>query len=292
MKTPIVSLMTSSLVLLASACGSEDESALDASQPLAVELRFDATIGGVTAACDVEYAGLGSAGASAMLADARMFVSEIQLRTTDGEWRTVELDQDTIWQTANVALLDFENDTGSCDGTGTEETNSLVTGQIAPGEYRGLRFTVGVPFELNHLDDATAPAPLNSPGMFWQWQDGYKFLKVDWMPTGANRWNVHLGSRACDNGGNPNTAPPTSCALPNRPVIELSEFTPGDTVEFALDGLIGSADITQNLVDTPPGCMSAPAEASDCSPVWSALGLSFDTGTCANGCAAQNVFRL
>ena len=39
------------------------------------------------------------------------------------------------------------------------------------GEYTGLQFRVGVPPELNHLDAAVAPAPLNDPGLWWARDD-------------------------------------------------------------------------------------------------------------------------
>ncbi len=267
------------------ACGSDDETG-----DVPVEIGFEATVGGLTAACDTEYNAVDAAGNSAMIADARLFVSEIELRTAGGEWRTLTLDQDSIWQTDSVALLDFEDGAGSCSSSGTQETNSRVTGRIAEGDYRGLRFTVGIPFSLNHLDDATAPAPLNSPGMFWAWKDGYKFVRVDWMPIGANRWNVHLGSRACDNDDQPNTAPPSSCGRSNRPRVQFDDFTPGDSLTLALDALIANADLASNLVDSPPGCMSAPMEEVDCAPVFSALGLDFLSGACRDDCATQTVF--
>ncbi|MEM6730993.1 MAG: MbnP family copper-binding protein, partial [Myxococcota bacterium] len=213
------------------ACGSDD--------PITVDLDFNAEIAGQALACDTEYSTAG-----AMLADARLFISEIELMNSDGEWVDLDLDQETIWQHQNIALLDFENGVGSCSSSGTTEMNGRVTGTLPEGDYDGLRFSVGVPFDQNHLDDATAPAPLNSPGMFWAWQDGYKFLRVDWMPTGGDRWNVHLGSRACDNGGNPNTAPPSSCGRSNRSQIEIESFSLGQDIAIDFFELVENADIT------------------------------------------------
>ncbi|MEO0813097.1 MAG: MbnP family copper-binding protein [Myxococcota bacterium] len=231
-----------------------------------------------------------ASGGSAMLADARMFVSSLEARNSDGDWIPVSLTQESIWQHESVALLDFEDGTGSCSTSGTTETNSEVVGTLPDEEFDTLRFAVGLPFELNHLDDATAPAPLNSPGMFWAWQDGYKFLRVDWMPTGANRWNVHLGSRACDNGGAPNTAPPTSCDRPNRPEILIEGWSIGESVTIDLGQLVADSNLSANLENSPPGCMSAPAETADCDPVFSSLGLDFASGGCESGCDGQSVF--
>lgn len=266
------------------ACGDDDD-------PVAVTLNFNAVVGSVAAACDTMISAVDANGTDATLADARLFISEIELQDEDGAWTAVDLDQDSIWQTENVALLDFENGQGSCSSSGTTEMNSQVVGQLPNGDYTGLRFTVGIPFDLNHLDDATAPAPLNSPGMFWQWQDGYKFVRVDWMPSGGDRWNVHLGSRGCDNGTDVNTSPPTNeCTRSNRPAVELSQFALGETVTIDLGELVSGADVSTNLPMSPPGCMSAPTETGDCAPVFDALGLDFASGACVDGCGSQSVF--
>ena len=47
------------------------------------------------------------------------------------------------------------------------------------GHYTGLLFTVGVPFALDHVDAATAPAPLNFTAMNWVWQAGFKFIRSE-----------------------------------------------------------------------------------------------------------------
>ena len=70
-------------------------------------------------------------------------------------------EQDGLWQYENVALLDFEDKTGGCRDVGTVETNAQVVGTVPEGDYTGLTFDLGVPFELNHIDASTAPSPLN-----------------------------------------------------------------------------------------------------------------------------------
>jgi len=62
----------------------------------------------------------------------------------------VNLTQDGKWQYQNVALLDFENKSGGC-ANGTVETRNQIVGTIPKGNYQGLQFTLGVPFNLNHL---------------------------------------------------------------------------------------------------------------------------------------------
>lgn len=296
-----LSVLTSAVAMAGLlACGDDDESgtppggepSAGEAQDIAVDLVFNATVAGEAVACDTMYSELGDSGASGMLADARFFVSVLEARNADGQWVAIDLDQDTVWQHENVALIDFETGVGSCSATGTTETNDRVTGTLPSGEYSALRFQLGIPFELNHLDDASAPAPLNSPGMFWYWQDGYKFVRIDWMPSEGQRWNVHLGSRMCENGTGLQTDAPSSCSRSNRATITLENFDAAtDAVDVDFAELVAGEEITTNLPDSPPGCMSDPPETGDCDSVFSSLGLDFATGACTDGCDGQTVFR-
>ncbi|MCB9519802.1 MAG: metallo-mystery pair system four-Cys motif protein [Myxococcales bacterium] len=269
------------------------DAALDADAPLAVTLQFEATVSGVPAACGTSYSDLGSTGATAQLADARVFLSGIELGTADGSWVDVRVD-DSTWQNDGVALLDFEDGTAACADSGTAELNDVVTGAVPAGVYTRLRFDVGIPFAQNHLDSATAPSPLNQPGMFWAWQGGYKFVRVDWAVDGGAvpRWNTHIGSTGCVSDA-PTVAPAEECGRPNMATVELDGFDPAtSTIVVDLGALVAGVDLKTSVVDSPPGCMSSPAEAADCGGVASALGMSFDSGACADGCAGQTVFSV
>ncbi|MFT6818557.1 MAG: putative repeat protein (TIGR04052 family), partial [Myxococcota bacterium] len=172
------------------------------------------------------------------------------------------------------------------------EMNGVVTGQIAGGLYDSFRYDVGVPFEDNHLDSASAPAPLNSPGMFWTWQGGYKFVRVDFAVDTVvrSRWNVHVGSGGCASAA-PTTAPTEECALPNRATVRLDDIPlQGGRIEVELSELVATADLGKNTEESPPGCMSAPADGNDCSPTFAALGMSIDTGACVDNCNGQRLF--
>lgn len=278
------------LALLPLACGGTDAPTTAATRD--VRLTFAASVGGAPVACDRMYEGLGANGARAQLADARLFVSEVELRDPDGVWVPLEL-TDSDWQQRGVALLDFEDGEGACADSGTPETNFEVRGVAPDRAYTGARFTVGVPFALNHNDNASAGAPFDVPGMFWNWRGGYKFVRVDWAVDGGAiaRWNVHLGTTMCVSDS-PATAPSEDCGRSNRARVVLDELDPdADAVQLDLAALVGAADLVTNVPDSPPGCMSNPMEGSDCAPVFSALGLDFTNGGCVDGCAAQAVFR-
>lgn len=131
--------------------------------------------------------------------------------------------------------------------------------------------------------------------MFWVWRAGYKFLRVDWMVTTASvavpRWNVHLGSTGCESP-DPAVAPSAECLRSNRPQVELSSYTLGDTIDIDFGMLVENADLSSNVTDSPPGCMSNPMETDDCNTVYGSLGLEFSTGSCAGGACTTQVFKV
>lgn len=226
-------------------------------------------------------------GATGELADARIFLSNVEMQEADGHWTAVDLTP-SAWQSEGVVLLDFEDGAAGCSDSGTPEMNGSITGSLPVGSYAGLRFDVGVPFALNHANNATAPAPLNTPGTFWTWQGGYKFVRVDFLVDGdpGSRWNVHLGSTGCVSDA-PVNAPSEACGNPNRATLQLAGHTPTQGLSLDLQALVAGADVTDNTPETPPGCMSSPLEPADCSPVFDSLGMDFTTGTCAADCAGQ-----
>lgn len=253
-------------------------------------LQFDASVGGEGIDCSRTYTGLGTTRASARLADARLFIAAIELRSNE-VWTPFVLEQ-TPWQHESIALLDFENGTGACQESGTTEVNTTVTGSAPSRPYDAIRFEVGVPFASNHLDSATAPSPLNVAGMFWTWQSGYKFVRVDWLDARVpgSRFNVHIGASGCVSEAAP-VPPSEPCARSNRSLITLESYDPlSDTVSIDFAALIAASDITQNVENSPPGCMTNPSEAADCNGIFSALGLSFEEGSCRDDCLAQTVF--
>lgn len=189
----------------------------------------------------------------------------MHLRGADGAWVPVALDQDGKWQVHGVALLDFEDGTASCKDTGNAALNDSVHGSVQAGEWDGVRFDLGVPFALNHNDSATAPAPLDVTPMFWVWQTGYKFLRIDVLngtPAPDNRWNIHVGSTGC--ASDAKTTPPTEpCAKPNRATVELTGFDPTkEPVVADIAALLDGVDVTAETPETSPGCMSTPGDAA------------------------------
>jgi uncharacterized repeat protein (TIGR04052 family) len=161
-----------------------------------IAINFAAYVGEEKFVCGQSYEGVGTRKSTITPKDFRFYVSNIALIDNDGNAIPLKLSQDKQWQYQNTALLDFEDGTSSCDN-GTAQINTTVVGRIPEGDYQSLQFTLGVPQNLNHDDAAISPSPLNLTSMWWNWQGGYKFLRVDLETESAI---VNVGSNSSHSG--------------------------------------------------------------------------------------------
>lgn len=241
-------------------------------------ISFQAQAGGAEMACGTSF----SVGSTEFIPrDLRFFVTGAWATTEDGETVSLTIVDDSPWQGEGVALVDLED---GC-GNGTPDVRTTVAVEGPAGRYAAVGFTLGVPFEVNHADAATATAPLNTSAMFWSWNAGYKFLRLDGDTTDAAGIAVHLGSTACEAD---ESGTVTGCANENRVEVVLGAFDPDtDTISLDLDALLSGSDLSANQADTPALCMSGPTD-TDCAPIFAALGLPFgDTAS-----ATQTVFSV
>jgi len=260
--------------------------AMDGGATTDVTVTFAAKVGDEAFACGGAYSNIGTADSDITANDFRFYVHDVRLVNDADEEVTVTIETDGMWALDGVVLLDFEDGSSGCDG-GNPELNATVTGTVPEGTYTGLRFRMGVPFAHNHnIDVATADPPLNITSMFWNWQGGYKFLRIDGTSTGiATGWRQHLGSTGCDGdmmGG------VTMCTNGNFVDVDFDTFdTTTNTVVADLALLLQDTDIDTNTDMTPPGCMSTPTDP-DCAGTFANLGLDHMTvvGT------AQTFFRV
>lgn len=259
-------------------CGDDDEAA-----PVATSLSFDVQVNQKPFACGETYAGVGALAADFTISDARFYVSNVELLDKGGKAHALVLDENS-YQSKTVALIDPED---GCGPDGTEGTHTVVTGKAAGTSFSAVRFTLGIPKEQNFIDLASATAPLDVTGMFWTWQSGYKFLKVDGSSPaaegGINPFFVHLGSGGCP-GTNPSAPPTADCSFPNRVTYELAGFSPGQSKVVAdLGSLLKLSDVSSNTEGTPPGCMSS-LDDPECETLFPRLGI--------DGPGAQQFFRV
>jgi len=237
-----------------------------------VEIAFAGVVGGEPAACGSTYGEVGTTSSDLELSDFRLYVHEVRVITADGDDIPVVLEEDGVWQQANVALLDFEDGSGGCE-SGTPGMNTTLRGRVDhPGPFVGVAFRLGVPFDLNHQDASTARAPLNVVSMFWNWNGGYKFMRVDGRTTGQpGGWRLHLGSTGCEGDGRGDVS---GCTSENRPQVTVDGFDPTRrTIEVDLGRLLATSDVDTDL-GGQPGCISG-IDDMDCGPIFQALGLPF-----------------
>ncbi|MDB4932231.1 MAG: hypothetical protein JWM10_4715 [Myxococcaceae bacterium] len=268
----------------------------------AVTIRFAARVGARPFRCGERYP-LGTPAVEAEVVDLRFYVHDVRLVRADGTEAHVALTA-SPWQHQNVALLDFEDHTGACD-QGDAETNADLVGTVAPGDYRGLRFRVGVPFAMNHTDLAAQPSPLNRSTLFWSWNSGHIFFAATTRAAATrpvtfdggladaaapgdlgaqvvmNDHFTHVGSTGCMGNPSAGTAV-TACAKPNRPELSFDAFDAAtQRVVIDLAAVKEGSNLTAN-----DGCHSF---TPTCTPAFSHLGLDWSTGAPA---ATQTAFRV
>ncbi len=276
-----------------------------------VTLNFQAKVGTADFACGTTYTGansVGTANTDLVARDFRFYVHDVRLVKADNTEVTVTMNNDGTWQYQNVALLDFENGTGGCASTTgpTAATNSQVKGTIPQSgdvAFTKIKFRLGVPLSLNHLDVNTAPAPLNISALYWAWTSGHKFARLDFRTSGgaydSTTFNIHLGSTNCT-GTTPVSAN-AECQTPNRADITLNIPAASQTDLTGISNMRIVADVRELLKDLDltvadqggtSGCMSGQTDP-ECRHVMTRFGLQYSyTGTtnAARGAAMNTVY--
>jgi uncharacterized repeat protein (TIGR04052 family) len=232
-----------------------------------------------------------SGGSKVKLKDARFYVYDVKFISANGTETPFNLISDNTNQNSyedgtSLAQIDFTDQTGDCasgifsSGT-TASTYTKLVGSPVIGSFTGLKFTIGVPSSLNHQDSTSAKAPLNSTGMNWSWNSGYKFMKIELIHEGGSSNNAwHLGSSSCSN---------SICAYSNRTTISVSKssgFNPSsDVVSLDLQAMMNGTNTTTSAISCHAGPQSTDTK---CATIGSNLGLKTD-GTPSN---SQTVFSI
>jgi len=245
-------------------------------EPDVVSLDFRALVDGVPFACGERYEGIGMSDASFEPLDFRMYLHGFELIGPDGERVAVDPVADQRFQRDQFALVDFEDGTGACE-TGSPSTHTSVTLPNDAGiDVVGVAFRIGLPPEANHLDAATAPAPLNEPGMWWSWRGGYKYVRADVRTEAGTPYYFHLGGTGCSGTASDGF----SCGYPNVSEIVLTEFDPlTEQITVDLARLYDDVDLMAPVdytMDSVPGCMAFAGDP-ECPQMFDALGLAFES---------------
>ncbi|WP_104385344.1 MbnP family protein [Sphingobacterium sp. HMA12] len=131
------------------------------------------------------------------LSELKYVVSNIRLVKADGTeipYNVNDLDKGaTVVNQAKPASLDY------------------VLTNIPVGEYRQLKFGLGVKQEINTVDQVKFPAfyaaaGANDTDMMWQWATGYRFTKIEgFYGAENNAFKIHTGSTLNGTSGQPET---------------------------------------------------------------------------------------
>lgn len=175
------------------------------------------------------------------------FVSAISTRR-NGIEKVLELNPNA-WQNDGLALLQLTD--CRAQQANAESLDAPLTAayyaklQFAQAqdfsEVSHLKFTLGIPFELNHLNPLSQKSPLNIPSMFWSWRAGHKFFRVD-MQAQQQSWVFHLGSIGCV-ADSAMRSPPTQCIEPNRIEFDLQKQQQGEVLVLHLDRLLAGVEL-------------------------------------------------
>ena len=228
-----------------------------------LSLRFESSFGDERIGCNRPASG------DVILTDLQFFVHDVEVADDNGQWHPATLTATSPWQLDNLTLIDLEDGSGACRN-GSPDTHSAVAATSTIEAPTGVRFKVGVPFELNHINPATAEPPLTYTIMHWHWQAGYKFIRAGLSSDGGSGF-VHMGSTQCQG----TIGAVTGCGFPNRVLVELPNFDPAQqTVKVDMQALMGSL---------PQGSCMAERDDPGCTQPLESLGLTAG--------AAQRVFR-
>lgn len=187
------------------------------------------------------------------LSQLQFFIHDIKFKTASGSWVNAKL-HPTISHSKAVALIG-----GLCDGKQIWQLS--VNAPLNRNEIFGLQFSLGVPESLNHLNPLRQPSPLNQPDMFWSWQMGHKFLRLE-MNTNqqanqskmntSEHWLLHVGATGCSSSS-PVRSPQTSCKNPNVSTIQLPDYSASKKVFINMMSLIQGLNLNSKT-----SCQSSP----------------------------------
>jgi uncharacterized repeat protein (TIGR04052 family) len=240
-------------------------SACSGSDARPVSIRFDSVQGGEGVA----------------LRSLQFYVHDLELVDADGKPHRFALNATPPWQSEQVALVDLAGD--------AVRRNVTLSGTIEPSaaeRFVALRFKVGVPFALNHADPLKAAAPLDRGDLFWTWQGGHKFLRVD-LAVDGRETSFHLGSTGCSSASalRPPAAP---CAQPNEMTVQLDGDPLAQVVRFDPASLVAAARSSGHIA-----CTGAYAVDPACTAAFASTGLQAASGRCASDvCERQTLWSL
>ena len=199
----------------------------------------------------------------------QFFISNIQFGSDSLGWQEVKLSE-TAFQTENTVLLGTKclttQQSTTLANAGNWNINFAENTIIS--EYSRIRFSLGVPFESNHLNPISQKSPLNLPSMFWVWQTGHKFMRLE-LAGNNMQWLFHLGSTGCQSAS-VMRAPKKACRYPNRFDFDIPiEHNDGESIALNID----LAVLLKNVSLTAVSSCQSETDSLTCQQLFSNLSL-------------------
>ena len=237
-----------------------------------VSMPFSLVADNQSVGCNQNFT-IGTGNDTVQIKDFRVYLSEFAWITPDGEV-SVTLPDLGDWQKNNAVLIDLEDGTGYCSGTGTTATNGQITLPAPPSNATGLAFSIGLPDSVNRLNNTTTSAPFNISQMYWTWANGYKNANVELSQNGTTAYRFHLGSIGCT--GTPGEAY-TSCSRPMKGRVQLNNVNVANGIQFDVkDWFSGQAYAVTD-------CVGAPTPDARCQALRNRMGLDQTSGQPSTG---------
>ncbi len=275
-------------------------------------LVFAGTVNGEPLECGRIYEEIGQSKSSIEVRDVRFYVHDIEFIQADGSVTPLTLKKDDEFQLSytkpdgtegGLALVDFTNtDSEMCSLRGTKTIHTTVSGRAPQAEYTAVRFKVGVPQELNHVDGSVSAPPLNAYGMQWTWTSGYRHMKIDVKATTNDKtkeaYYFHPGAQGCESTTG-TVKGPYKCTMNFAPEFELELNPETQAVELDLARFYAQDDLNRgrgcmfvrNIPDMQdgPNPGAAAGLANGCDEMFAAVGLALPDETMEPNAAMSTV---
>lgn len=232
----------------------ENPPASEAGVTIPIETVFNNAVLGCDATLDIQAH-------QWQLSQLAYFISKVDVRFDSDQWHPVDF-VTSDWQTPQTALVWLPQ---GCDQAQTASSNTQLTLALSQHKWdtaTALRFELGVPFETNHQNPLTQPSPLNISEMFWSWQMGHKFVRLDMLTQsdalGTVSWSYHLGSIGCQSASKMRS-PSEPCTQPNVTQHTLVDRAQSGGLRFDLSALLNNINPAEQR-----GCMFHHAHEVSC----------------------------
>lgn len=192
-------LLLSAVSLAFVSCSSDDDASAVANN---VTLSFKNTFGDT----EIILGGATSSSASVNTSDAGQVHRFSELKYVISNIRLIKADGTEIPYNVN----DLDKGAMVIDQSKSSSL-SYIMNNIPTGEYKQIKFGLGVRSDLNTLDQTRFPnfyatAGANDTEMMWEWGTGYRFTKIEgFYDTDKKEMSIHTGSTVEGTNGDEST---------------------------------------------------------------------------------------